>query len=369
MTVRKDPKTGTWTVITYVEGKQIWRRGFPTKREASKAELELKASPGNIKGRVKFDELAREFLIHQKNTCRMSTVKTNESRYTVHIKPYLGEMYIDKITPREVQKIVHRLSEAKEQYSPVYINHIISTISKIMNYAVLMDYIEKNPVKKIKKLKEDDAELQYMTLDEFTKLREALSADFYYQVFLDILFFTGIRVGECRALWWSQVDFAANTITIDAHVVDKGGTRREPGRKNNKNYTIYMTQNVRKALMKIYEIEKQKDGFELNRFIFGFYKPWSNNKIRLRFKKALQTAELRDMKIHSLRHGYASLLANHGATVQELSAALGDTLQVTLTTYAHMYADTNRQISNRVDRIIATVTDESDTEKNKDSTS
>ena len=121
--------------------------------------------------------------------------------------------------------------------------------------------------------------------------------------------------------------------------------------------------------MKIYEIEKQKDGFELNRFIFGFYKPWSNNKIRLRFKKALQTAELRDMKIHSLRYGYASLLANHGATVQELSAAFGDTLQVTLTTYAHMYADTNRQISNRVDRIIATVTDESDTEKNKDSTS
>ena len=105
MTVRKDPKTGTWTVITYVEGKQIWRRGFPTKREASKAELELKASPGNIKGRVKFDELAREFLIHQKNTCRMSTVKTNESRYTVHIKPYLGKCILIKLHPGKYRKL------------------------------------------------------------------------------------------------------------------------------------------------------------------------------------------------------------------------------------------------------------------------
>lgn len=112
-----------------------------------------------------------------------------------------------------------------------------------------------------------------------------------------------------------------------------------------------MPQNVRNSLLQIYEREKQKDGFNKKKYVFGFYEPWSYNKIRVRFK-GLKKANLRDMKIHSLRHGYASLLANNGATIQELSSALGDTLEVTINTYAHMYEDTNRQISLKVDKII-----------------
>lgn len=74
--------------------------------------------------------------------------------------------------------------------------------------------------------------------------------------------------------------------------------------------------------------------------------------MRTRFKNGLKKAGLRDMKIHSLRHGYASLLVNNGATIQELASALGDTLEVTINTYSHMYDDANRQISLRVDKIL-----------------
>lgn len=45
-------------------------------------------------------------------------------------------------------------------------------------------------------------------------------------------------------------------------MVDKGGRRREDGRKNNIDYVVYMPKNVRKALLGLYEIEKKKDEFD-----------------------------------------------------------------------------------------------------------
>ena len=43
MTVKKDDKRGTWTVVVYHNGKHYWRRGFRTKREAIRVELEIKS--------------------------------------------------------------------------------------------------------------------------------------------------------------------------------------------------------------------------------------------------------------------------------------------------------------------------------------
>ena len=53
-----------------------------------------------------------------------------------------------------------------------------------------------------------------------------------------------------------QIDFKSNEMKINAHIVDKGGTRRVDGRKNNKDYTIIMPFNVKEALLNIYNIEK-----------------------------------------------------------------------------------------------------------------
>lgn len=351
MAIKYDDKRKTWYVIVYHQGKQYWKRGLESRTLAKKAELEIKLSLENPKRRIKFDELANEFLAHQKTVYSLSTVKTNESRYTTHIKPYLGKKYIDKITPKDIQSLVSILKLSNQGYSNTYINHIIETVSKIYNYAIDMEYCDKNPAKKIKKLKQVKDGLQYFKLDEFQKLYDVIS-DNYYMVYLECLMFLGIRCGESRALQWSQINFDKNTIHINAHVVDKGGKRRENGRKNNKNYIVHMPKNIRESLLNIYNSEKMKDGFNEDKYVFGFYDSWSYNRIRLRFKKALKEANLEDRKLHSLRHGYASMLANNGATIQELASALGDTLEVTINTYAHMYDDINEKISQRVDNII-----------------
>lgn len=353
MTVRKE-KNGTWTAIVYIEGKQVWRRGHRTKKAAQKTELELRAGLDGPALSLKFDELAELFLAHQKQTCRPSTVKTNESRYAVHVKPYLGSKYIDNISVGDIQKIVHTLVSSQNGYSATYINLITGTIRKIFNYGIDMGYVDKNPAKKIKKLKEKKKDMKYISIDEAKLLFDTANNDFLYRCFLELLLFSGIRVGEARALWWEQVDFDKNTITINAHVVDKGGVRRDPGRKNHKNYTIFMTQRVRTLLLQIYDMEKKKDGFTEHRYVFGFYEPWSYNMIRTRFDKLLKKCGLRDdLTLHSLRHGFASLLANNGATIQELAAALGDTLEVTLGTYSHMYDNVHQKICDRMDDVVA----------------
>lgn len=351
MAVKKDNKRGTWTVVVYHGGKHYWRRGFRTKRDAIKAELEIKAGLQTSKKHMKLDELEIEFLAHQKLHFSMTTVKTNESRYNMHIKPYLGEKYIDKITAKDIQSIANMLKMSKRKYKNSYINHIIEGISKLYNYAIDMEYIDYNPAKRVKKLKEQKTDIQYITKDQFESLYQIID-DYYYKTFLLILFYTGIRVGEARAITWSQINFKSNRLNVDAHIVDKGGTRRVEGRKNNKNYTLIMPINVRNSLFDIYNIEKNKDGFDDNKYVFGYYKSWSYNKIRTRFKHYLKDAGLEDIKLHTLRHSYASLLANSGATIQELAGALGDTLEVTINTYSHMYDDINEKITKRINAII-----------------
>lgn len=352
MTVRKDNERGTWIAVVYYNGKHYWRRGFRTKREAIKAELEIKAGLQTPKKRMKLDELESDFLAHQKLRYSMTTVKTNESRYNTHIKPYLGNKYIDNISVKDIQSLINTLKMSKKEYKNSYINHIIECISKLYNYAMDMEYIDYNPTKKVRKLKESQSGIKYITLNQFQTLYQSVD-DFYYKTFLIILFYTGIRVGEARAIRWEQIDFKSNKMKINAHIVDKGGTRRVDGRKNNKDYTIIMPFNVKEALLNIYNIEKNKDGFNDDKYVFGYYKSWSYNKIRTRFKKALKDAGLEDIKLHTLRHSYASLLANSGASIQELAGALGDTLEVTINTYSHMYDDVNEKISNRINAIIS----------------
>ena len=351
MTVRKDDKRGTWTVVVYHNGKHYWRRGFRTKREATKAELEIKAGLQIPKKRIKLDELENEFLAHHKLHYSLTTVKTNESRHNTHIKPHLGNKYIDNINVKDIQSLVNTLKMSKKGYKNSYINHIIECISKLYNYAIDMEYIDYNPTKKVRKLKESQSGIKYITQNQFQKLYQSVD-DFYYKTFLMILFYTGIRVGEARAIRWEQIDFKSNEMKINAHIVDKGGTRRVDGRKNNKDYTIIMPFNVKEALLNIYNIEKNKDGFNDDKYVFGYYKSWSYNKIRTRFKQALKEAGLEDIKLHTLRHSYASLLANSGASIQELAGALGDTLEVTINTYSHMYDNVNEKISNRINAIL-----------------
>lgn len=312
----------------------------------------LKSASSELLERKKVDDLMGEFIAHQKSMFSITTVKTNESRYNTHIKPYIGDFILQKVTSRDIQKIIYNLKKSDKNYSNVYINKILEVISNIFNYAMDMGYIEKNPAKNIRRLKEEKTNIQYVTLEDYYKISIVLDEHPMYQAFVELLFFTGIRLGEARALWWNQIDFDKNTIVINAHVVDKGGKRRVEGRKNKKNYTIVMPKNVRVTLETIYKIESSKDDFSKEKYVFGFYESWSYNRIRRMYKKALEDAHLKNYKIHSLRHGYASLLANSGASIQELASALGDTLEVTLNTYTHMYDDINKKITDRMNQII-----------------
>lgn len=351
MAVKKE-RNGTFTVVAYSNGKHIWRRGILTKKEAVKIELQIKSASSKFLEKRTVDDLMSEFIAHQISLFSMTTVKTNESRYKTHIKPYIGEMILQKVSTKDIQQIIYNLKKSEKRYSNVYINKILEVISSIFNYAIDMGYMAKNPAKTIRKLKEVKEDMQYVTLEDFYKIYIALEGNPMYQAFIELLFFTGVRLGEGRALVWEQVSFDKNTITIDAHVVDKGGKRRVAGRKNNKNYTIVMPKNVRSTLEALYAIESSKDDFSKERYVFGFYDSWSYNRIRRMYKKALEDAHLKNYKIHSLRHGYASLLANSGASIQELSAALGDTLEVTIGTYMHMYDNINEKITDRVNQII-----------------
>ena len=352
MSIRKEDNK-TYTVIVYVDGKQIWRRGIKTLVKAKAVEKKLKSGIIVEKDPIMtLDTLSNYYFEYQRTYFSQSTVATNISRYKI-VSIYLGKKKAGKIDKKDMEMMVNQLKKSSKNYSNMYINHMIETVNKILNWGVMMEYIEYNSVANFKKMKvTKDNELNYLTIDDFNKLLSVVE-DEQYQLFLMILFYTGIRCGEALAIQYHQINHQNRSILINAHMIAKGGVKREPSRKNNKNYRVYLPDTTYELLVRHMEKEKKKDGFNKDCFLFGLYSAWSYNRVQKRFRKAIELSNLSEsLTLHSLRHSFATLLINNGATTAELAAALGDTLEVVLSVYGHLYEDANKEVRNRINRIL-----------------
>lgn len=80
------------------------------------------------------------------------------------------------------------------------------------------------------------------------------------------------------------------------------------------------------------------DSFSKENYICGADKPLRNSTIQKRNIKFAQLAGTKTIRIHDFRHSHASLLANEGINIQEISRRLGHSnVEITWNTYSHLY--------------------------------
>ena len=80
------------------------------------------------------------------------------------------------------------------------------------------------------------------------------------------------------------------------------------------------------------------DGFSEENYICGADKPLRDSTIQKRNIKFAQLAGIKTIRIHDFRHSHASLLANEGINIQEISRRLGHSnVEITWNTYSHLY--------------------------------
>jgi len=377
VTVR-EKKPGEWWVFVNHRGRRTSKR-IGDKRQAEKIAKDLRAAlargdlgllaDADTAPVLTFGAYADRYLRDAEHTLKRSTWMDYESNVKLHLKPAFGNRPLGQIARAEVKQLA--LALRRSGLRPKSARKIVGTLSTILSEALDDDLIESNPCLQLRKVYrspdfaegEPGAAVNPPTRDELAHLlatardHTVQRGDVALQPFrshyplLLLLARTGLRVGEAIALKWGDVDWRGGFIEVQRAYVR--GQLTTP--KNHKARRVDLSQQLKGTLEELY-----RDRFErivaidaeaqaaleadraaaLEAWIFpdtaGGLMDADNFRHRV-FMPLLKAAELRHIRIHDLRHTYASLLIEAGKELQYIQQQLGHhSAAFTLSVYGHL---------------------------------
>jgi integrase len=261
-----------------------------------------------------------------------------------HLRPATVEMYnthIDKMQPLfeyDIKKITSdKLLACIDISIQIAYNRYISSTHKLFNFAIEHDLLDKNPVQKLKKFREEKREV-YLSKEEVEKIFIYLSQH-KYQVQANLMkldIFTGSRIGEIRNMCWSEVDLESGIWLKHASKV-----------KGKKTTSIPLNQMAIKVLKDMQKFKKDCVDYIFVNPVTK--KPFENN---VKFWKTLcKKLNLKNVRIHDLRHTFASLLINNNINLEIVSKLLGHSDVKITQRYAHLNTNSLQTGTNMIDEI------------------
>ena len=130
-----------------------------------------------------------------------------------HIIPYFGTKKMNEITPADIIQWQNIIQE--KNLSKTYERMIQNQINALFNHAQKIYNLKDNPCKKVKRMGKSDADkLEFWTKDEYDRFIAGIEQGSEDYLMFEILFWTGIRIGELLALTFGDVDLDGKVITI-----------------------------------------------------------------------------------------------------------------------------------------------------------
>jgi len=303
-----------------------------------------------------FREYSKNWLeVLIKTTRRKSTYERYLGILDNQILPVLGNKLITEITRSNVRDLL--LKQHKNGYSRSSVCLVRDVMSGAFNFAVDEELIPANPVKGVLKHLKLDREntrdsVQPMTPAEVQKFLE-ISQEHYPEYFAFFLCAcrTGMRLGELLALEWGDIDWNERFIVVQKSYKlgqvnkTKTGTVRRVDMSNQLGdvLRVLLTQRKKEALK-----EGKSDPVSVVFHRNGQH--MEQNYIRRVYKKVLAKAGIREMRLHDIRHTFASLLLSNGESPVYVKEQLGhSSIQMTVDIYGHLIPSSNRQAVDRLD--------------------
>lgn len=309
---------GVW-YIEYERGK--WK-SLRTKNKAHAQKLynahKLELLEGrihHIKGTSKYnlEQFTNEFEIWSESNQTHSTYRAN--RLALKKLKKAAGMYarIDALNLKHIDIMITQAKAAK--LSPHSINAYIRHIRAVFNKAVAWNYLKTNPFRDAREIKAERRPAAYMpTQQEITKFLASID-DVDKRRLATAYLATGRRRNELLQLTWFDVHLDTGQYLV---------------RKSKAHLTRwYPINNVFRAVL---EAMPKKSGRVFNR--------WSHpDTISHIIKDALRQAKLGHMRLHDLRHTFASQVLMQGSTLKDVQELLGHSEIRTTEIYAHLTQD------------------------------
>lgn len=264
---------------------------------------------------------------------RRASVTAYRCYWKNDVLPVLGQHKVSKIQRSEIIELLTAIKGAKR-------NRILQMLRSAFNQAEMWELRPdgSNPCKRIKPQPEK-LRVRYLTQDELARLLDACEKfavtplRWRFTQLIKLLLHTGARRDEIRAAKWDWYKPETATLVIPSESHKTGGDGRQR--------TIHLSlpavealEELRNQATSVWIIAGQDDGP-----LVGVGKMW---------RQLLQRAGIHNLRIHDLRHSYASFAADARLTLLQVGGLLGHASPTTTARYVHLFDKTSASAAAKV---------------------
>lgn len=261
--------------------------------------------------------------------------ETDVSLLKNHLLPRFSKKYLDEITRDDIVKM--HSSRMTEGAKPGSANRLLIMMRYIFNLALRWDVpnLSSNPTKGVPLFEENNKQERYLSNEEAQRLYAVVknSDNRMLQYIIPMLILTGARKREVLDAKWTDFDIVNRRWRI-------------PMTKNGKARYVPLSDGAIQILTTVPQ---------LNDCPWVFANPSTRKpfvSIFYAWDTARKQAGLEDVRIHDLRHSFASMLVNSGRTLYEVQQLLGHTQVKTTQRYSHLSQETLLDAANAATRSI-----------------
>jgi integrase len=283
---------------------------------------------------------------------RASSWAVDATSYKRHIKPVLDDMIARDLYPSDLAAWQSAVAAGKTSADlktgfrgraivtggPSAAARGMRCLSAMISWAIWREILEVNPATKVQKLKDNRRERSISTQEAqrlWSVLDEAQAAWVIAPNYADIIrliMLTGARRNEITELSWSEVDLERSRLLLPPARTKMGS--------QNKSRTIILSEQARTILEGLprlgpYVFMSQISG----KPVVGINKVWL---------KVREIAGLQDVRLHDLRHSFATFAVEDGASLYLVGRALGHANASSTERYAHPGDTAARIIAEKV---------------------
>ncbi len=289
---------------------------------------------------------------------RASSWKTDVTNLRRHVQPLLGNRLVNELTRTDIAQTVRQITDgftagdirtksrgvARVRGGPGSAARVKGTLSAMFNWAINQELLEENPTTGVKvartKMRErflSDAEVKNL-LHVLTENSRNGSINRQHANVIRLLLFTGARKSEIIGLRWSEVDLVRDRLTIPAE-------RTKSGRHNGVRYIPLgsIARDILGGISRTNEFVFPADRQARSGHMTGIQKSW---------KRIRELCSLEDMRLHDLRHSFASFAIANGESIYLISAVLGHATTRMTERYLHLRDDDVRALAERTSQRI-----------------
>lgn len=286
------------------------------------------------------------FMPTKEQTISENTRATYQQNIDLHIVPKIGGVLMQEVTPAMIQKLLLDFQRDGHAHSSTV--KLYNILKGIFDMAFMDDSITISPMLKVKRpapskderaRKEAYEQSKAYTAEELKYILSCLENEpLQWRAYITLAADTGARRGELCGLYWEDINWKDETVTIKRNLqYKKGSGVYETSTKTGKTRTVDIGKDTVKLLK---QLRQQQADNCISKYVFthnGTADPMNPQSPTGYFKKTFgERYGVKDFHPHKLRHTSASIAITNGADVVSVSARLGHAdASTTLRMYAH----------------------------------